>query len=109
MGWTDAHLHSFHIGETTCAVPDEMDDPGEAIIDERTVRLDNAHKGLSAFTYTYDFGDGWPPHHGRARNEGGRDSRTYGHVEAGERACPPEDCGGPYTIRKCSPSCDALV
>lgn len=101
MGWTDAHLHSFHIGETTYAVPDEMDDPGEAIVDERTVRLDKALNGRSTFEYTYDFGDGW-----RHRltveqvTKANESSHTYGHVEAGERACPPEDCGGPYSYQE---------
>jgi hypothetical protein len=62
--------------------------------------LDKALKGLSAFEYTYDFGDDWRHRISVEQvTKATENSRTYGHVEAGERACPPEDCGGPYSYQ----------
>ncbi|MDV7397781.1 plasmid pRiA4b ORF-3 family protein, partial [Arthrospira platensis SPKY1] len=61
MGWTDAHLHEFEVGDKIYAVPHPDDDPEREIIDERRVRLDRVAKVGDHFSYLYDFGDGW--HH----------------------------------------------
>ncbi len=97
MGWTDAHLHEFKIGAVTYATPHPEDWPERIIVDERSVQLHKVLNGIRRFVYTYDFGDSWehtitveklapPPEH----------SRGCGYVEAGERACPPEDAGGSH-------------
>ena len=97
MGWTDAHLHEFQIGGTTYATPDSEDWPERIIVDERGVQLHKALNGTSRFGYMYDFGDSWQhtitidkvvplPEH----------PRGCGYVDAGERACPPEDAGGSH-------------
>jgi hypothetical protein len=45
--------------------------------------------------YAYDFRDGWE-HEVRLVSIAAREPRTkYPRCVAGERACPPEDCGGP--------------
>jgi hypothetical protein len=44
------------------------------------------------FRYDYDFGDGWE-HDVRVV---GRTAADGPHCLDGERACPPEDCGGPH-------------
>jgi hypothetical protein len=97
MGWTDAHLHEFQIGGVAYATPHPEDEPDRQIIDERGVRLDKVLKGISTFGYTYDFGDHWQH---RITVEkiviATAMSRGYGFVEAGERACPPEDAGGSH-------------
>jgi hypothetical protein len=51
----------------------------------------------SIFTYHYDFGDSWE-HRISVKQVRNRDDRysdgPVAGVEAGERACPPEDAGG---------------
>jgi hypothetical protein len=97
MGWTDAHLHEFHIKGQCFAVPDPDDgfERDRAIVDERPITLDSVLPGISEFRYWYDFGDDWWH---RVKIEESRPvddhSPVHGYVEAGERACPPEDSGG---------------
>ncbi|GBE41974.1 plasmid pRiA4b ORF-3-like protein [bacterium BMS3Bbin10] len=48
-----------------------------------------------AFSYEYDFGDSWI-HEIRIEKALPADPAVhYPRCLAGERACPPEDCGGP--------------
>lgn len=94
MGWTDAHLHEFTIDGQAYAIPHPEDDPNRVVIDERKIRLgDILTVGLS-FDYQYDFGDNW--HHTVHVEEvlPLDQPNGAGYVAAGERACPPEDCGG---------------
>ncbi|MCA1949572.1 MAG: plasmid pRiA4b ORF-3 family protein, partial [Treponema sp.] len=94
MGWQGYHLHLFdirgqHYGEPS---PDDWD----PIEDERKIRLDNLklRKG-SHFEYIYDYGDHWV--HDITVLE---TQKAHPEVEQvplileGQRACPPEDCGG---------------
>lgn len=95
MGWTDAHLHEFQVGGVIYATPHPEDDPERVIIDERRVPLHKALHGISHFGYLYDFGDGWE--HTitiEKREPEPAHWRGCAFVEAGERACPPEDAGG---------------
>ncbi len=94
MGWEGYHLHMFRIGELRFGQPD-LDDMW--LIDERKVTAAQVlpHLG-SELTWDYDFGDGWSH---RVVVEDGDDPEASGPLRpqclAGERACPPEDCGGP--------------
>lgn len=100
MGWGNCHLYNFYTNDeyiemqhdsfdifaSTKAKHDATDTQiGEFITEEKQKCL-----------YTYDFGDGWehelvlekilPP-----------DENTIVPIcKKGKRACPPEDCGGPY-------------
>ena len=95
MGWTDAHLHDFTIAGKRYGTPDAEDPPDYPIIDERTIRLDQLLKPGLSFEYQYDFGDSW--HHIVHVEQAKKLDEPYGaaFVEAGARACPPEDSGGP--------------
>lgn len=94
MRWDDYHLHLFTIGDADYGEPDDEED-FRPIGDDRRVKLAQVvFREKSRFTYTYDFGDGWEhdifvekflPPQGRLR---------YPVYVDGERACPPEDCGG---------------
>jgi hypothetical protein len=100
FGWWNYHLHQFGIdGERYGPpAPDDMDF-GLETIDETDVRLNKlipTSGRKSHWIYEYDFGDGWrhevlfegfPPADPRAQ---------YPQCVAGERACPPEDWGGPW-------------
>src|SRR5258708_1799653 len=97
MGWEDCHLHEFSIGKRRFGTPDP-DDRLMGITSassERTVTLSSVLGRVGAkATYTYDFGDSWE--HGIVLEKRlPRDpSLTYPLCTGGQRACPPEDCGG---------------
>jgi hypothetical protein len=100
FGWWDYHLHQFAIdGERYGPpAPDGMDF-GLETIDETGVPLGKLipkSGRKSRWAYEYDFGDGWrhevqfegfPPADPKAK---------YPVCVEGGRACPPEDCGGPW-------------
>jgi hypothetical protein len=91
MGWTNSHLHTFTAGGVLYADPDaewEID-----VKDERHVRLESIAKEESeAFVYEYDMGDSW--RHQVFVEQVRWDDSDGPVCLAGERACPPEDCGG---------------
>lgn len=94
MGWHDSHLHAFVIGQTSYGKPDP--EFGGDIRNERNVRLDSLVDAGGTFMYEYDFGDGWI-HEIKAEKVVDVDSAAhYPRCIAGSRACPPEDCGGPW-------------
>lgn len=90
MGWNDCHLHEFEVGgEQYGAADDELE---EDVRDEGSVTLADVAPSGSRFRYTYDFGDGWEHViEVEAVDTTGEPGPT---CLAGERACPPEDCGG---------------
>lgn len=95
MGWTDSHLHSFEVGADSYGAPDS--DWGSDMRDERRVRLSQLELAAgSRFGYTYDFGDDW--RHGVLVEQIGAPEPgvAYPRCVGGRRACPPEDCGGPW-------------
>jgi hypothetical protein len=92
MGWDNSHLHLFELGGT------EYSDPMfklEEVEDERKVRLDKCglRKGTS-FLYRYDFGDSWEHQIKVEKVLTPEEKLTHPTCMAGERASPPEDCGG---------------
>jgi hypothetical protein len=93
MGWNDSHLHVFEIGAARYGPGSNEYDEDEQ--DEATVQLGDV--GLQAgdrFGYTYDFGDDWA--HTLTVESVRRDvpEADVPRVLAGDRACPPDDCGG---------------
>lgn len=96
MGWSDAHLHQFDIGGRRYATPHAEDLIEPPPIDERTVRLGDLLSIGLRLDYNYDFGDGWRHHIVVEAAVPIKEPYGAARIEAGARACPPEDCGGPY-------------
>lgn len=97
MGWEDDHLHGFEIDGTRYG-PRRPDPPGpfrRTEQDERKTRLAGVvHRVGATFRYTYDFGDSWD-HIVEIEDVADPDTDTRRVTcLTGERACPPEDCGG---------------
>jgi hypothetical protein len=90
MGWRGGHLHVFEIGGWEYGDPQMVEDAE----DERRMTLAKLiAEGVSRFVYTYDFGDDWDHVVLIEKNSPPSEAQSPACV-AGERACPPEDCGG---------------
>ena len=100
FGWWNYHLHQFDIdGERYGpTAPDELDF-GLEMRDEAEVTLSKLIPKAGRkprWVYEYDFGDGWR-HEVVFEGFSPVDPKTkYPLCVEGERACPPEDCGGPW-------------
>lgn len=94
MGWTNSHLHQFTIGGTDYSDPRfELDDAE----DEFGVTLaEVALRERLRFEFRYDFGDRWEHEVTVEKILSAESNKRYPVCVAGERACPPEDCGGPW-------------
>lgn len=100
MGWLDYHLHEFHFRpknkrkDVVIGIPDE-DFGGEKILAGWDISIVSYIENIGQkMEYKYDFGDGWVHEvlfEGIVLKE---KVNTYPRCIAGERACPPEDCGG---------------
>lgn len=99
MGWTNSHLHHFEIGRKRYGDPSMLDDGFSDIqvIDSLATKLSHLFgkpRPPQRFTYEYDFGDGWLH---ELEYEGPCEAPRRKKLPLclkGERACPPEDCGG---------------
>lgn len=92
MGWTNSHLHMFHVGKTRYAP--RTPDWDDARDERRVILREVAPRPRTKFYYEYDMGDSWV-HEIRVEAI----SQTAGEIQrpeclAGAGACPPEDCGG---------------
>jgi len=99
MGWTNSHMHQFKIGTQLYGNPALMEenfddlDCGDSTATRLTDLLPKTRKRFRML-YEYDFGDSWEHEvlfEGQPEAEAGR---QYPICLEGERACPPEDCGG---------------
>jgi hypothetical protein len=100
FGWWNYHLHEFDIDGKPYGVPDPDDDWGNPTIDEVFIRLDTVATEGSSFRYTYDFGDGWEHRVVVEKVVPGTSEMSLPNCIGGRRACPPEDCGGPWGYRE---------
>lgn len=94
MGWTDSHLHAFRIGDR--GYTNSADAADLNMLPEKGHNL-GATVGDTTreFDYEYDFGDGWEHRIVLEATSKPVVDWPYPLCVAGERACPPEDIGGP--------------
>ncbi len=93
MGWEDSHLHQFVVGEQFFGVADP-DFPSD-ITDEMGVPLADILTGEEdAAVYEYDFGDSWAHRLVLEKIFVYEEGVPLPRCIEGQRACPPEDCGG---------------
>jgi hypothetical protein len=97
MGWSDDHLHAFRVGTVTYSdsrmTKDRLTDA--RVRHEVSMTLSGlVEQGCRKFGYEYDFGDSWK--HEIEIEETLPEEARLDHPVclAGEKACPPEDCGG---------------
>jgi hypothetical protein len=100
MGWEHCHLYEFTVGtrpytqsftskSNYFGIDDNLENAAE--FDLTFLK----QKGMK-FTYTYDFGDSWVHEIVVINSDYNYSGDPPVFVLAGERKCPPEDCGGVY-------------
>lgn len=103
MGWLDYHLHAFRSPDSGGTESPEIGIPDEEefMTSRQTIagwkvpissRFDRPGQMM---VYEYDFGDGWIHDVVLEKIITGDDSQRVACV-GGQRACPPEDCGGTW-------------
>lgn len=92
MGWTDSHLHGFELDGWRYGDREWSPD----LLSEDGVRLVDLVREGGRINYEYDFGDDWRHTIVLEKLIPGDAGAEVPACLAGRRACPPEDCGGPW-------------
>lgn len=95
MGWTNSHLHQFVVGGIEYGRPDPTF-PNDTVPEQRATLAMIAPVAGSKFRYDYDFGDGWEHDVVVEQLLPVEPGVVAPRCLTGRRACPPEDCGGPW-------------
>ncbi len=102
MGWMDCHLHEFTVPDPRGGAPVRIGVPDpeygfHAVLPEEKQRISDWFfvEGKPA-VYTYDFGDDWEHTVKLEKILPREEGEDYPRCVRGKRACPPEDCGGPW-------------
>jgi len=106
MGWNDEQAHQFRHGKgksLTSVISDTQEQvaPGDKFEDENDITVAEfvGRRRLPIrLMYRYDFFDDWT--HELVFEEKNEDESTL-KMLGGERACPPEDCGGSFGYKEC--------
>jgi hypothetical protein len=99
MGWTDSHLHEFEVDGARYGQPDPDGDADDVADDAKAVLFRLVDKG-GHLDYLYDFGDGWTHRITVEEVLAPEPGVQYPRCVSGQRACPPEDVGGPWGYEK---------
>jgi hypothetical protein len=95
MGWEGYHLHGFEVGDGVMFGPPDPD--FDHTIDETAVTVGQIlPRPGSTLRWHYDFGDGWEHLVTVEQRDAPKPKAKYPRLLDGARACPPEDCGGPW-------------
>ena len=100
MGWFDYHLHEFSIiapdsgKPVTIGIRDDSGYHDDVLPDSECAIADYFRSPGDQATYIYDFGDDWQHELALSRVLPLEPGVRYPVCRDGERACPPEDCGG---------------
>ena len=107
MGWTDSHLHQFVIFSPKTQqqeiIATQYDDAWESekdMLDEKKEKVEQyfSLENKKAI-YEYDFGDDWIHDILLEKILPAEIGIKYPLCIAGERACPPEGCGGIWSYQ----------
>jgi Plasmid pRiA4b ORF-3-like protein len=93
FGWKNCHLHDFRVDDIRFGMVDADDEM--FCVDERAAPLGAVARVGSKLVYLYDFGDDWEHDIVVEGVDAQRDDPAI-LCTGGARACPPEDCGGPF-------------
>jgi hypothetical protein len=94
MGWGDRHLYAFVIDAKRYSSPSDVDDDVENRSQIKTKLSSILTGNLKAFTYEYDFGDGWQIELCYEPIDDDFQVRRFAECIDGSRHGPVEDSGG---------------
>ena len=101
MGWLDSHLHAFRLPDlrrgrpVQIGIPEDEYGAGRPTLPGWEIPVeDYLHELSPVAVYEYDFGDGWIHVVQLEARLAARRKQSYPVCLAGERKCPPENCGG---------------
>ena len=98
MGWEDCHLWTFYVGKVEVGPPQPagFDLPGmqRPMSAARTTLDELLREQRVKFRYIYDMGDDWLHEIKVEKVLTAQPDVQYTRCTGGERAGPPEDCGG---------------
>ena len=95
MLFEDRHLFEFEVGDERYGAPDPDLDWGRKAFAARNLRIGAlVERGVSAFAYTYDFGDDWRCSIRIEALFTADPLGAYPRFVDGKRRAPPEDVGG---------------
>ena len=95
MPWADAHLYQFRMGTLTFSEPDPYNEDVEDSNSAEVLLSEVLTVPKQKLSYLYDFGDGWEHTILLEEIQPFDLEVIYPQCIDGERACPPDDCGGP--------------
>lgn len=96
MGWQNYHLFEFKFGNIRITPPDEGHLEENELDPKKTKICEYVNEEKQKVVYIYDFGDSWKHEIvvEKIMPDEIEEATKYPTCIAGERACPPEDCGG---------------
>jgi hypothetical protein len=101
MGWHNSHLYQFNVGNELLADTRLIDDEMEPITDVKEVMVTQVFTKVgTTVNYEHEFGNGWMHHFELVEISTLPIDEFLTQIIEGEKACPPEDCGGPYEIKE---------
>ena len=93
MPFENRHLFLFNVGDKRYGIPDREWDHVHETLDAKNIRLGAlVERGVSAFSYTYDFGDDW--RHSVTSRMSPPPTLRLTTLASWARRAPPEDVGG---------------
>jgi hypothetical protein len=94
MGWEDCHLHQFEMKNPKTGFKVVIGTEECDVLEEKAKIAQYFSLENKTVAYEYDFGDSW--HHEIILEKilPAETDVKYPTCLAGQRACPPEDCGG---------------
>ena len=95
MPWEDSHLYLFKKGRKIFSEPDPHSSDLADADSEEALPSDVLTAPKQKLTYLYDFGDSWEHTILLEKILPFDPEIIYPQCIDGERACPPDDCGGP--------------
>jgi hypothetical protein len=103
MGWSDYHLHAFRVKNPETNKIDAIGIPDDEAIGDGVIFLAGWETPIANYfvkpgdeaEYEYDFGDDWEHVVFLEKIDEIKPKTKYPKCIDGNRACPPEDCGGP--------------
>jgi tetratricopeptide (TPR) repeat protein len=94
MGWDNEHLYEFEVGDYRIGPPSEDMFGNRPILPDNEVEIGQVLGRKKTFYYHYDFGDDWRHKITVEKRLPPNEDIPQALLIDGERACPPEDCGG---------------